>query len=94
MKKKLYKSRENQVISGVCGGIAEYFSTDVTIVRLAFVLFSFLGGPGILAYIICMFVMPEAPREFRNDFFEDDDETIVEAKYTEEDKTDKVNLDK
>ena len=46
-------------ISGVCGGIAEYFEIDVTIVRLAWVLFTALGGSGIIAYIIAALVMPE-----------------------------------
>jgi len=94
MKKKLYKSKENKVISGVCGGVAEYFDIDVTLVRLAFVLFAFLGGPGLLVYIIMMFVMPEAPREFRDDFFDESSDTIVEAKYSDEEKSNKVNLDK
>ena len=42
--KKLYKSRDNRMISGVCAGIAEYFNMDPTIIRLAWVLFSLLGG--------------------------------------------------
>lgn len=59
MKKKLYKSVTEKKISGVCGGIAEYFEIDVTIVRLAWVLFTVLGGSGIIAYIIAALVMPE-----------------------------------
>ena len=59
MKKKLYKSVVEKKISGVCGGIAEYFEIDVTIVRLAWVLFTALGGSGIIAYIIAALVMPE-----------------------------------
>lgn len=59
MKKKLYKSITEKKISGVCGGIAEYFEIDVTIVRLAWVLFTVLGGSGIIAYIIAALVMPE-----------------------------------
>ena len=46
--KKLYKSRDNRMISGVCAGIAEYFNMDPTIIRLAWVLFSLLGGSGLL----------------------------------------------
>ena len=45
--KKLYKSRDNRMISGVCAGIAEYFNMDPTIIRLAWVLFSLLGGSGV-----------------------------------------------
>lgn len=58
MKKKLYKSLENKKVCGVCGGIAEYFDADPTIVRLALVAFTLLGGSGILAYIIAAIVMP------------------------------------
>ncbi len=61
MKKKLYKSATDQKIDGVCAGIAEYFEIDPTLVRLAWVLFSVLGGSGVLAYIICMLVIPRAP---------------------------------
>ncbi|MEN8152681.1 MAG: PspC domain-containing protein [Acidobacteriota bacterium] len=56
--KKLYKSRENKVIDGVCGGIAEYFEVDPVLVRLIFVLFFFFGGSAILAYIIGIIIMP------------------------------------
>lgn len=56
--KKLYKSDINKMISGVCGGIAEYFSIDPTLVRLGWVLFSFLGGSGIIAYIIAAIIIP------------------------------------
>ena len=61
MKKKLYRSTENRVIAGVCGGIAEYFDIDPTLVRLAWVLFCVLGGSGLLAYIIAALVMPDRP---------------------------------
>ena len=61
MKKRLYKSRVEKKISGVCGGIAEYFDIDATLVRLAWVVFTLLGGSGIIAYIIAAIVMPETP---------------------------------
>ncbi len=59
MEKKLRRSK-NQMISGVCGGIAEYFNIDPTIVRVAYVLLSVLsaGFPGIIVYIILMLIMP------------------------------------
>lgn len=60
MEKKLYKSRTDRKIEGVCGGIAEYFGIDSTIVRLIWVLCIFWGG-GIIAYIIAMLVMPNPP---------------------------------
>ena len=56
--KKLYKSETNRMIAGVCGGIAEYFETDATLVRLGFVAFSLLGGSGVLAYLIAAIVIP------------------------------------
>ncbi|RHM60130.1 MULTISPECIES: PspC domain-containing protein [Coprobacillaceae] len=56
--KRLYKSRREQKICGVCGGIAEYFDIDPSLVRLAWILFVCVGGSGILAYIICAIVIP------------------------------------
>lgn len=61
MKKRLYKSNTDKKLDGVCAGIAEYFGVDPTVIRLAWVLFTCLGGSGILAYIICMIVFPEKP---------------------------------
>ena len=58
MNKRLYKSNENKMVCGVCGGIAEYFDIDPTLVRLGWVLFCALGGSGILAYIIAAIVIP------------------------------------
>lgn len=64
IKKGLYKSR-NKILCGVCGGIAEYFNIDPTIVRLLTVLLSFIGiGCGILLYIIAAIIMPEEPDIF------------------------------
>lgn len=57
--KKLYKSSTDKKIAGVCGGIAEYFNIDSTLVRLGWVLFSLLGGSGLLAYIIAAIIIPE-----------------------------------
>jgi len=61
MAKKLYKSGTDYKIEGVCGGIAEFFGIDSTIVRLGWVFFTLLGGSGILFYIIALFVMSEPP---------------------------------
>ena len=59
MKKKLYKSRTDKKIDGVCAGIAEYFDVDPTVIRLTWVIFSLCGGSGVLAYIICVLIIPE-----------------------------------
>ena len=61
MNKKLYKSNTHKMLEGICGGIAEYFGIDPTIVRLAWVVFCALGGSGILAYIIAAIIIPSAP---------------------------------
>lgn len=58
MIKKLYKSTVDKKLCGVCGGIAEYFNIDSTIVRLIWVIFTLCVGAGILAYIIAALVMP------------------------------------
>ena len=63
MTKKLTKSAKDEKIDGVCGGIAEHFGFDSTMVRLVWVLFTLAGGAGVLAYIIAMCVMPDAPEE-------------------------------
>ena len=56
--RKLYKSR-NRMLCGVCGGIGEYLNLDPTVIRLLWIIFSFVGGCGILAYIIAAIVIPE-----------------------------------
>lgn len=58
--KKLYRSNDKK-LCGVCGGIAEYFDMDPTIVRILWIIFSLAGGCGILAYLICALVMPQRP---------------------------------
>lgn len=59
--KTLYRSSQNKMIAGVCGGIAEYFDVDPTLVRAGWVILSFLsaGFPGALLYIILLVVMPQ-----------------------------------
>lgn len=59
--KKLYKSSTDKKLASVCGGIAEYFNIDSTLVRLGWVVFSLLGGSGLLAYIIAAIIMPDRP---------------------------------
>ncbi len=58
MGKNLCRSRDNRVIAGVCGGIAEYFATDPTIIRLVWAAFA-LTGTGVIVYIIAAIIMPE-----------------------------------
>ena len=61
MEKKLYRSRTNKKLFGVCGGIAEYFEIDATVIRLLWVLAVVCAGAGILAYLLAALVMPVAP---------------------------------
>lgn len=68
MAKRLYRSRQDCYIGGVAGGIAEYFDVDPTLVRLAWVLFGFMGG-GVLAYLIAWLVIPPAPEGEENENF-------------------------
>jgi phage shock protein C len=58
--RRLTRSSKHKMIAGVCGGLAEYFVLDPTLVRVAYVIVSIISAafPGILAYIILMFVMP------------------------------------
>jgi phage shock protein C len=58
MDKKLYLSDTNKKIGGVCGGLGEYLGIDPTLVRLALVLLFFLGGTGLLAYLIAWIIIP------------------------------------
>lgn len=64
MGKKLFKSSTDRKVGGVCGGIAEYFDIDSTIVRLGWLITIFCFGGGILAYLIAMFVIPNEPRDY------------------------------
>lgn len=56
--KKLYRSENNRVLCGVCGGIAEYFGIDATLVRIGFIIFSLACGSGVLAYLAASVIMP------------------------------------
>lgn len=56
--KKLTKS-SNRMLCGVCGGIGEYLGIDPTVIRLLWVIFSFMGGAGLLAYIVAAIIVPE-----------------------------------
>jgi phage shock protein C len=61
--RRLYRSRKDRMIGGVCGGLGEYLNVDPTLVRLLFVLFALTGGSGVLAYLIMLVVIPEEPWE-------------------------------
>ena len=61
MEKRLYKSNKNKMLAGVCGGIAEYFNIDPTLVRLGWAILCMFAGSGIIAYIIAAIIIPQNP---------------------------------
>jgi phage shock protein PspC (stress-responsive transcriptional regulator) len=61
--KKLYRSRTDRKLCGVCGGFAEYFEIDATILRILLIIFVLCGGAGILAYIVAALVMQNNPNQ-------------------------------
>lgn len=65
---KLYLSSDDKRITGLCGGIAEYFDTDASLIRLAWIVFTIFTGvvPGVIAYIFASIVIPKRPTEHGN----------------------------
>ena len=62
-RKRLYKSRNNKMICGVCAGIADYFNLDPSIVRVLWAVLALAAGTGVLAYIACAIILPEGDTE-------------------------------
>ena len=60
-RKRLYRSRGDRRVAGVCAGIADYLGVEATLVRIAWVVFAIAGGPGLLLYIIMAAIVPEEP---------------------------------
>ncbi|HML20099.1 MAG TPA: PspC domain-containing protein [Aggregatilinea sp.] len=80
--KRLYRSREERMFAGVCGGIAEYLDVDPTLVRLVFVALTLLGGPGFIIYIVLMLIVPEGsaePRKAKNEAVVIPDDVVVNS---------------
>ena len=61
MKKKLYKSVKDRKLTGICGGLAEYFDIDSNIVRIMWLILVLCAGTGLLAYIICAIILDDNP---------------------------------
>lgn len=61
MAKKLYRSTSDKQIAGVCGGIAKYLNVDATVIRILCVIITLFGFAGVIAYIACIFIIPEEP---------------------------------
>lgn len=77
--KRLYRSTQDRMFAGVCGGIADYLEVDPTLVRLVFAALTLLGGPGIIIYIVLMLIVPEQPhqkRKHQDDDFDEDTSVV------------------
>ncbi len=75
LNKKIYKDKKNAMLSGVCAGIAKYFSIDVTLVRLLWAILTLFGvGSGIVLYIICAIIFPDEPDGYTEVDYTDVDE--------------------
>ena len=72
MAKKLYRSRNDRMIAGVCGGIAEYFNVDSSLIRLALLFIFLFRGFGLIAYLIAWLVISEEPGYEKNEEIKDD----------------------
>jgi phage shock protein C len=61
--RRLYRSRTDRKLAGVCGGLAQYFNTDATLIRVLFVVLALLGGPGLVIYLFMWILVPEEPED-------------------------------
>ena len=81
--KRLYRSRSERMLAGVCGGIGLYLGVDPTLIRLAFLVLAIWGGGGILAYIIAWLVIPDEPLDIPTPQAEKPLATITPAEVVE-----------
>lgn len=87
--KKLYRSKTDRKIGGVCGGLGEYFGVDSTLVRLAAVVLIFASGAGLIAYIVAWAIIPERPNhvdvsyEAKSEPYREEERRTTEAEYKE-----------
>jgi phage shock protein C len=58
--KRLFRSRSNRMLGGVCAGLGDYLGVDPTLIRLGWVFFGLAGGSGVVAYIVAWLIVPEA----------------------------------
>ena len=59
--RRLYRSRTDRKLAGVCGGLAQYFNIDATLLRVLFVVLALLGGPGLVIYLLMWILVPDEP---------------------------------
>ena len=67
--KRLFRSRRDALVAGVCGGLADYFKVDPSLVRLVFIIAIFLGGAGLVVYLVAWLIVPENPEQSPNPSF-------------------------
>jgi phage shock protein C len=60
--RKLYRSRTNRKLAGICGGLGQYFNVDATLLRVLFVLLAVLGGSGLILYLALWVIVPREPQ--------------------------------
>jgi phage shock protein C len=60
--RKLYRSRTNRKLAGICGGLAQYFNLDATLMRVLFVVLAVLGGSGLVIYLVMWIIVPNEPQ--------------------------------
>ena len=60
--RKLYRSRNQRMVAGVCGGLADYFNIDATVVRVLFLILSVFGGTGLVIYLVMWIIVPDASK--------------------------------
>jgi phage shock protein C len=57
--RKLYRSQSQRMLAGVCGGLAEYFNVDATLIRVLFLVLGVFGGTGLVIYVVMWFIVPD-----------------------------------
>ena len=87
MTKKLFRSRTDSMIAGVCGGLAEYFDIDTSLVRVGAVLFTLAWGSGLLAYVILWLIVPQ--KSLESSVIETEGKQKATVKATEPDKSER-----
>ncbi|HET6759689.1 MAG TPA: PspC domain-containing protein [Propionibacteriaceae bacterium] len=60
--RKLYRSRSQRMLAGVCGGLAEYFNLDATLIRVLFLVLAVFGGSGLVIYVVMWLIVPDASK--------------------------------
>lgn len=97
MKKKLMRSRTDNKLAGVCGGLADYLNIDVVIIRALWVISAFFGGPSLGVYILCAIIIPKEPLRQASDepvpnLFDEEDYDDQEEFDEEDEERKQINL--